>query len=243
MRTSLFLALVLLSGFSAGIIHGLTNLVIVEPFLDNAITIENQNLFTSGEAEDTPSFWVEYNAYRTWQKGGQILAGAILGTSVGALFGIVYAYSRNSLPHGHSVKKTLTLALIMWATLFLIPFIKYPANPPTVGDPETVVLRSIMYLGFIALSGFGALGFYKVYKKLLHQKKILAFVGYAAYITIIFVLMPPNPDEISAPMELVNGFRSMSLVAVTVFWVANAIILGLLWQKYNPDKKLETKVS
>jgi len=44
-------------------------------------------------------------------------------------------------------------------------------------------------------------------------------------------------------MELVNGFRSMSLVAVTVFWVANAIILGLLWQKYNPDKKLETKVS
>ncbi|MEK6964873.1 MAG: hypothetical protein AABX58_01490, partial [Thermoproteota archaeon] len=63
------------------------------------------------------------------------------------------------------------------------------------------------------------------------------------YITIIFVLMPPNPDEISAPMDLVNGFRTMSLVAVTVFWVANAIILGLLWQKYNPDKKLETKVS
>ena len=100
-----------------------------------------------------------------------------------------------------------------------------------------------MYLGFIALSWFGALGFYKVYKKLLPQKKILAFVGYAVYIAIIFVLMPPNPDEISAPVELVNGFRIMSLVAVTVFWVANAIILGLLWQKYNPDKKLETKVS
>jgi preprotein translocase subunit SecG len=243
MKTSLFLALVLLSGFSAGTIHGLTNLVIVEPFLDSAIAIENQNLFASGEAQDTPSFWIEYDAYRTWQKGGQVLAGAILGTSVGALFGIVFAYSRNALPSGHSVKKTLTLASLMWAILFLIPFLKYPANPPTVGDPETIVLRSAMYLGFIALSGFGALGFYKVYKKLLGKKKILAFAGYAVYITVIFALMPPNPDEITAPMELVNGFRSMSFVAVTIFWIANAIILGLLWQKYNPDKKLETKIS
>src|SRR3989344_9677638 len=177
MKTALFIAIVLVAGCIAGTIHGLANLAIVEPYLDEAIGIENQNLFASGEEKDTPEFWVEYNSYRYWQKGGQILSGAILGTSVGALFGIVYAYSRDALPHGHSVKKTLTLALIMWATLFLIPFIKYPANPPTVGASETVVLRSVMYLGFIALSGFGALGFYKVYKKLLHQKKILAFVG------------------------------------------------------------------
>jgi hypothetical protein len=243
MKTALFLALVLLSGFSAGIIHGLTNLVLVEPFLDSAIEIENQNMFASGEAQDTPSFWIEYDAYRTWQKGGQVLAGAILGTSIGALFGIVFAYSRNALPSGHSVKKTLTLASIMWATLFLIPFLKYPANPPTVGDPETIVLRSAIYLGFIALSGFGALGFYKVYKKLLGKKKILAFAGYTVYITVIFALMPPNPDEITAPMELVNGFRYTSFVAVTIFWIANAIILGMLWQKYNLDKKLETKIS
>jgi len=243
MKTALFLALVLLSGFSAGIIHGLTNLVLVEPFLDSAIEIENQNMFASGEAQDTPSFWIEYDAYRTWQKGGQVLAGAILGTSIGALFGIVFAYSRNALPSGHSVKKTLTLASIMWATLFLIPFLKYPANPPTVGDPETIVLRSAIYLGFIALSGFGALGFYKVYKKLLGKKKILAFAGYTVYITVIFALMPPNPDEITAPMELVNGFRYTSFVAVTIFWIANAIILGMLWQKYKLDKKLETKIS
>ena len=243
MKTALFLALVLLSGFSAVIIHGLTNLVFVEPFLDSAIEIENQNMFASGEAQDTPSFLIEYDAYRTWQKGGQVLAGAILGTSIGALFGIVFAYSRNALPSGHSVKKTLTLASIMWATLFLIPFLKYPANPPTVGDPETIVLRSAIYLGFIALSGFGALGFYKVYKKLLGKKKILAFAGYTVYITVIFALMPPNPDEITAPMELVNGFRYTSFVAVTIFWIANAIILGMLWQKYNLDKKLETKIS
>ncbi len=91
MKTGHFIGIVLLAGCFAGMIHGAANLAIVEPYLDEAIGIENQNLFASGEEIDTPQFWVEYSAYRDWQKGGQVLAGAILGTSIGALFGIVFA--------------------------------------------------------------------------------------------------------------------------------------------------------
>ena len=69
----------------------------------------------------------------------------------------------------------------MWLTIFIIPFLKYPANPPTVGDPDTVVLRSILYLSFIAISGLGAIGFYRLYKKLQSGKKIAAFIGYAVF--------------------------------------------------------------
>jgi len=232
MKSAYFIVIVLVSGFTAGIIHGAVNLVIVEPYLDQAISIENQNLFVSGEAEDTPQFWVEYSSYRDWQKSGQLLAGGILGMSIGALFGIVFAYSRNALPKGHTVKKTFVLAAIMWFTIFLIPFLKYPANPPTVGEAETVVLRSILYLTFIAISGFSAVGFFILYKKL-ENKKYLAFVGYAVFITTVFFIMPPSPDEVTAPMDLVNGFRTMSVMAVTTFWIAEAIILGLLWQKYK----------
>ena len=232
MKSAYFIVIVLVSGFTAGIIHGAVNLVIVEPYLDQAISIENQNLFATGLAEDTPQFWAEYSSYRDWQKSGQLLAGGILGMSIGALFGIVFAYSRNALPKGHTVKKTFVLAAIMWFTIFLIPFLKYPANPPTVGEAETVVLRSILYLTFIAISGFSAVGFFMLYKKL-ENKKYLAFVGYAVFITTVFLIMPPNPDEVTAPMDLVNGFRTMSVMAVTTFWVAEAIILGLLWQKYK----------
>ncbi len=53
--------------------------------------------------------------------------------------------------------------------------------------------------------------------------------------------MPENPDEVTAPMELVNGFRIMSVVAVSIFWIAVAVILGAFWQKYNPDKQIQTK--
>ena len=237
MKTALFIAIVLVSGALAGTIHGMANLAIVEPYLDEAIGIENQNLFASGEEKDTPEFWVEYNAYRDWQKGGQVLAGAILGTSIGALFGIVYALSRRALPQGNDMKKTFVLAAVMWFSIYIIPFLKYPANPPTVGDGETVVLRAILYLSFIAISGFGVVGFYQIYKRLEKSKKIIAFAGYAIFIVAVFIMMPPNPDEITAPMDLVNGFRAMSVVAVTIFWVSLAFILGAFWHKFRPDSE------
>jgi predicted cobalt transporter CbtA len=241
MRTALFITIVLLSGCFAGVIHGLTNLAIVEPYLDEAIGIENQNLFESGEEENTPQFQAEYESYRIWQKSGQVLAGAILGTSMGALFGIVFAFSKKILPGEHHVKKALVLSGIMWVTIYLIPFLKYPANPPTVGDTDTVVLRAILYLSFIAISGLGAIGFYQLFKRLQKGKRLFAIIGYAAFISTMFVVMPDNPDDVTAPMDLVNGFRIMSVVAVSIFWIAVAVILGAFWQKYNPERPIETK--
>jgi len=241
LKTALFIVIVLVAGCFAGTIHGLANLAIVEPYLDEAIGIENQNLFASGEEEDTLQFQVEYESYRIWQKGGQVLAGAILGTSIGALFGIVFALSRKILPGDHHVKKALVLSGIMWFTIYLIPFLKYPANPPTVGDPDTVVLRSILYLSFIAISGFGAVGFYQLFKRVVKRKRIVVIIGYGIFISTVFLLMPDNPDEVTAPMDLVNGFRAMSVVAVSIFWISVGVILGALWQKYNPDKPIQTK--
>ena len=234
MKTFLFLAVVLVAGFSAGLIHGLINLVVVEPYLDNAIGIENQNRFASGEIHDTSQFLEEFGKYRVWQKEGSIISGGILGLSTGALFGIVFAYSRNKLPGKHNITKALILSGIMWFTLFFIPFLKYPSNPPTVGDPETIVFRSSIYIAFIALSGFGALGFAKLYNGL-QKRKFLIPVGYTVYMIIVFMLMPQNPDKITAPLDLVNGFRMASLSTMTLYWIVNAVILGLLWQKFQPD--------
>ena len=44
-------------------------------------------------------------------------------------------------------------------------------------------------------------------------------LGYATFISVAFFLMPENPDEITAPMELVEGFRGASFVAVSVYWL------------------------
>lgn len=225
------------SGVLAGLILGGANLVFVEPSLDQAIGIENQHLFATGEEKDTPEFQTKYEGYRTWQKTGQILAGGILGISLGSLFGIVFALSRNSLPGKTDIRKSLILAGIMWLTVYFIPFLKYPANPPTVGDPETIVLREILYLTFIAISGFGALGFYKLSKNL-KTKKFIAVVGYVIVILMAFVIMPDNPDQITTSMDLVDHFRIMSAFTVSIYWLSLGIILGTLWNYYKPHKEV-----
>jgi predicted cobalt transporter CbtA len=236
MKTSLFLSIVLISGFAAGIIHGLVNVAVVEPYLDTAIGIENQRLFSEGKAQDTPQFREDFSTYRLWQKEGSVVSGGILGLATGALFGVVFAYSRSDLPGQNNIIKALVLAGIMWSTIFFIPFLKYPANPPTVGDPNTIVFRSLTYVAFIALSGFGALGFSILYKRMKKMKK-LAILGYVIYISIAFLLMPSNPDPITAPKDLVNGFRLTSASTMTLYWIVNGIILGFLWQRFKPHSK------
>ncbi|MBV9178668.1 MAG: CbtA family protein [Nitrososphaeraceae archaeon] len=60
-----------------------------------------------------------------------------------ALFVIVFAYSRRSLPGIDNKRRALFLACIMFV-IFLIPTLKYPANPPAVGNPATIYYREML---------------------------------------------------------------------------------------------------
>ena len=57
--------------------------------------------------------------------------------------------------------------------------------------------------------------------------------------TIAFIVMPDNPDEITAPMNLVNEFRFVSVLGVSSFWISVGIILGLFWKKFDKTPNLE----
>src|SRR5919198_1149269 len=117
MRTLPFVIITLFSGAIAGIILGLINQAIVEPFIDKAIGIETQRHIARGESIDT----AQQSQYRVWQKGGEVVAAAMYGISFSALFGIVFVYSRTSLPGFNNKKKALFLAAIMFCVIFLIP--------------------------------------------------------------------------------------------------------------------------
>ena len=241
MKILSFLFIVIISGFLAGLVHGIVNIAFVEPYLDNAIGIENQRLFAEGEAKDNPQFWQQFTDYRIWQKQGSIVAGGMLGIATGALFGLVFAYSRHMIPGQTDTRKALVLVGIMWAVFFFIPFLKYPANPPTVGDSNTLIFRTVTYILFVTLSSLGAYGFFRVYKKM-KNKKFVAFLGYVAFIMILFLAMPQNPDKISISMDLVNGFRAVSALTITMTWIVNALILGYLWQRFKPHLESEQKL-
>jgi predicted cobalt transporter CbtA len=235
-----FVIITLLSGAIAGTILGAINQVLVEPYIDRAISIETQNVIKEGQVVDS----VELQNYRLWQKGGEIAAGTILGMSLGALYGIVFVYSRSLLlPHSNSnIRKALILAGIMWFVLFLVPALKYPANPPAVGDPETIYYRESLFIGILAISGFSALGLALIYRKLgsvasINKNRIIVIpLIYSAIIVGAFFILPPNPDEITVPMELVQGFRIASAFTMSIFWGLLGLILGAFWDRLKPHE-------
>jgi predicted cobalt transporter CbtA len=236
MKTLAFILITLISGAVAGTVLGLINQLLVEPYIDQAIEIEVQNTVASGESVDLD----ELVQYRLWQKGGGIVAGTILGTSISALFGIVYAYSRNSLPGSNNKKKGLILAGIMFFVIFLIPALKYPANPQAVGDPETIEYRESLYIGMLVISGFTALGIAILYRSLdqTHKelRRIIVPAIYAVIIALAFVVLPNNPDEIVISSDLLMNFRIVTTITMGVFWGVLGLMIGSFWDVVRPHE-------
>ena len=243
MKTVAFILITLVSGAIAGTILGLINQIFVEPYIDQAIAIEEQNTVASGESVDVD----ELVQYRLWQKGGEIVAGTILGTSISALFGIVYIYSRDSLPGSNNKKKGLILAGIMFFVIFLIPALKYPANPPAVGDPETIEYRESLYTTMLVISGFAALGVAILYRSLgqtrRESRKIIVPTVYAVIIALAFVVLPANPDEITISSNLLMNFRIVTTITMGIFWGMLGILLGSFWDVVKPHETRATKLS
>jgi predicted cobalt transporter CbtA len=233
MKAITFIAITLLAGAIAGTILGTINQVAVEPYIEHAIELEMQNTAQSGQVINP----AEFAAYRFWQKGGEIIAGTILGLSIGSLYGIVFVYTRGSIS-GNNKKKALIVASIMWFVLFLMPVLKYPPNPPAVGDPETIYYRQSLYVAFLAISGFSALGLAFLYRKMVssNTKKAIIPSAYAAIMAGAYLAMPANPDPINVPIDLVIGFRITSAITISMFWALLGVIFGAFWDKLNPDE-------
>ena len=240
MKTITFITITLLAGAIAGTILGAMNQVAIEPFIEHAIELEMQNTAQSGQIINP----AEFAAYRFWQRGGEIVAGTILGLSIGSLFGIVFAYARSSVPGSNNKKKGLIVAGIMWFVLFLMPALKYPANPPSIGDPETIYYRQSLYVAFLAISGFSALGLAFLYRKIrsLHIRKAIIPAAYAAMMAGAYLAMPANPDPINAPVDLVIGFRITSAITITLFWGLLGVIFGAFWDKLKPHESARISV-
>lgn len=234
MKTLTFIVITLLAGAISGSILSVLNQIIVEPIIEKAIGLENQKAMAMGEIMNP----TEFDSYRLWQKGGEIAAGTMLGTSYGALFGIVFAYSRKSIHVSSERKKALILAGVMFLVLYIVPGLKYPANPPAVGDPETLYVRQNLYIAYLAISGLSALGLALAYRKMGegNSKKVIVPAMYAAIMLAAYFAMPPNPDEITAPMDLVMSFRVASATTIAIFWGVLGIILGTLWNRTKPHE-------
>ena len=234
MNSYSFIFISLLSGVIAGLVLAGVNYFVAEPFIDQAIGIEIEKNISIGETVD----YDELSSYRIWQKEGTFVAGAFLGLTFGAVLGIVYVFARRYLPSSDDRKKALVLAGIMCLALYVIPFLKYPANPPAVGDPETIGLRDSLYTTYQLTSGLIALGLSILLFRFrtINFFKYLIPVFYVSLVGLIYAIFPASPDAITAPMDLVNSFRMVTFATMVMFYLVLGIVFGLIWRKYKPHE-------
>ena len=198
--------------------------VVTEPVIDAAIELEEAR--HSSGAGDAEQPMVSRNAQR-WGLG---LALMLYGLSWALALGGVFALSQGGLPGGSAGWRAALLALATFSSVALLPFLKYPPNPPGVGDPETIATRQVLYFGLLALAVLGAGAAFVLERRLATSGRPsgpIAFLVYAAYCALLYVALPPNPDPVAVPADLMSSFRLRSGVGLALYWAM--FIAAFVW--------------
>lgn len=145
-----------LSGGLAGVVAGLLAFVFArifgEPSIQAAIDYETGRDAAQAKASNTILPDAPELFSRTVQGGIGIGVGVVaFGLAMGVLFAVVYRICWGRVRVG-----TRALALLVatagFVSIYLVPFVKYPANPPAVGHDETIRARGNLYLIMVLCS-------------------------------------------------------------------------------------------
>jgi hypothetical protein len=224
------------AGLLAGLLAGLFAFFVGEPVLDRAIGLEAAAGHSHEGAEAGHSHEEEVVG-RTTQKVGLFFATGLFGVTVGGIFGLAYAYFRGRMSSGTEWVRSLSLTAAIFAGAFLIPFLKYPANPPTVGDPTTIGARTAAYFAMVGLSLLAVLAAWRVARMLRERgvsapaRHVSVGLGLVLAVAALFVVMPEAPSPGGFPAGLLWDFRLSSFGTQLVFWTGLGVAFGLLCER------------
>jgi uncharacterized membrane protein (DUF485 family) len=227
------LGAVLKAAVSAGLIAGAVaagfHSLVTEPIIDRAIQIEEKLKVATGGTTEEPI------VSRGTQKAGLVFGLLLYGAIWGLLLGVFFYLTNSGQPAAWSItKRGFFLVLLMGWAVALFPFLKYPANPPGVGEAETIAYRQWLYLGFMALSVIGTTLALK-FQRLMSQRKrsawLIVLPLYTLYFAVIYLAMPYNPDPVGMSPEIIRTFRAFSLAGLVLFWAVMAGAFGWLCQE------------
>ena len=132
----------------AGLLAGAFGYLVGEPRIEAAIAIEEAATHTGPVADDHHA---DELVGRDGQRAGLFLATGLFGTAMGGLLATAYVLLRRRLRATDDGRSALLLAGGTLLGAVLVPFLKYPANPPAVGDPDTIDQRTVAYLALVVL--------------------------------------------------------------------------------------------
>ncbi|PIO97451.1 CbtA family protein [Pleomorphomonas carboxyditropha] len=226
----------LLRGMIAGVVGGLLAFLFAriygEPLVDFAIAFEEQAGAAAGEAAE-PEL-----VSRATQAGLGLLTGAIVySAALGGILSLAFAlvYGRFSALGARSLAGLLALA--GFVAVILVPAIKYPANPPAVGSPETIVIRTELYFAMLLVSVLVMVAAFALARHYWGRLGAwnAAIVGGLAFLVVIAAVMLLLPDINEVPENfsaaILWRFRVASLGMQAIIWSAQGLVFGFLAER------------
>jgi predicted cobalt transporter CbtA len=248
----------LVRGMLVGILAGLLSFGFLklygEPQVDRAIAFETQLDAAKAAAERAKGVKVQEApelVSRRIQAGiGLFTAVLVYCTAFGGLFGLAFAFAYGRVggalrPESMSV----LLAATGFIAIYLIPNLKYPANPPSVGDPETIGIRTSLYFTMIALSVAAMVAAVALKRLIVPQfgewnATLLAAVSYLLLVAVAGFLLPAiNEVPDGFPAVVLWRFRVASIGAQLIMWGTLGVLFGSLTERVFSSDRLRAQSS
>jgi protein-S-isoprenylcysteine O-methyltransferase Ste14 len=221
----------LICGLIAGVCGGLLATgfarVAGETPVDKAIAFETAHAKAKGEHEETPL------VSRTMQKSlGLLTAAVVYGLSLGGLFGLAFAAAYGRVGRASPARTAIVMAAFAFVAIYLVPFVKYPANPPSVGDPNTIGKRTALYLIMILISLLAAVTAVRL-RKLMTERwsgstaTLLAIATYLVIVVVAGWALPSIQDVPKTfPAVTLFRFREASVGMQLVLWATIGLVFA-----------------
>ncbi|WP_029006051.1 CbtA family protein [Azorhizobium doebereinerae] len=170
---------------------------------------------------------------RATQSGpGLLVALVVYGAAMGGLFALVFAYVNGRLGPLSPRATAALLALAAFIALVLVPGLKYPANPPAVGDGATIGLRTRLFFLMLATSVAALAGAVVLARRLMARHgawtgALLAALGYGVVLALVGLALP-TVNEVPAGFsaDLLWQFRLAALGLQAVLWAVIGLGFG-----------------
>lgn len=224
----------LLRGMLVGVLAGLLAFgfarIFGEPQVDRAIAFEQQ--MNQGKAPE-PEL-----VSRETQAGLGLFTGVIVySAAVGGLFSLVFAFVYGRVGRLGPRATAALLALAGFVAIVLVPDLKYPANPPSVGNPETIGLRTELYFVMLVISVAALVLAVTLARRLSTRygawnATLIAGAAFVVVITIAEYVLPEInevPEQFAA--VVLWRFRVASLGIHVVLWTTIGLLFGALTER------------
>ena len=219
----------MLAGLAAAVLAWVFAYFVGEPRLDGGIAYEDMLAAASGKTGHEPP--VSRGVQSTI---GLLVALLIYGVALGGIFALVFAGVYGRLGRLSARASSAVLALVGFVVVVLVPFVKYPSNPPASSDDTTIGLRSATYVLMVVLSMAVAVAAVIVGRRLVARLGawngvLVAVLGYVVVISVIGALLPAIAETpADFPAAVLYDFRQASLGMHVVLWAVLGLLFGAL---------------